>query len=1069
MADSDDPTQAARPGALRMPASTAVVGAPRATVPTTAATGSADGRYRVEVELARGGMGRVSRGVDVELGRAVAIKESLDRAPEVIARLLREAAITARLQHPSIGSLYDVARDDDGAPLLVMRLIDGRPLDQVIDATATLDERLALVPRVMAAVEAVAFAHRLGVIHRDLKPGNILVGDLGDTVVIDWGLASFGPDAAFARGGAPGVLADATLAGTVMGTPGFMAPEQARGEPADARADVFALGATLFYTLTGQRPFVGDSATRLIEQARAAPAQRIATVEPGVPRDLATVVDKALAHDPDARYPSAEALAADLRDFLAGRLVSAHHYSRRQRARRFARRQRVPLAIAAVAFAVVATVGGLAVRGVVHARDRAEAAAAQARAAERAAQIARDAESARGDELIEQKAREVLPTDPDRAVAFLRLRRARGDAVERAIVLEATAGGVGPIWDAHRGRITGAAWLGAGDTALTADVTGALVWHDLRGGRRALAIGAPVVLGPERLADGGAVVATSHELVRLGADGTVRARLALATEPNQLVTDGAWVAISSTAGVTVRDLEAARELVLPAGELCGLSASAGLVAVRLGDQVQATGLTDGATRALGAGWSCELRPDGAAVMIRTDDRLTEVEAASGRVLRTWPLPAGTYSTYGLDTVLVFAGGRLRTIDHDRPLAEIAGAWSRIDRHRNQIAMGVDRRVLVLSGSRTTWFTLDAQPTALAIGPDAARVLVGTAEGGVSVRSLSSGVAVHELGGMVNGVRATTHDSYLATLSNLDAVIVTPTGDHRLRDVLQLTDLRAMLSADATRVMLFIPLSQRVVLGDARGSAVVPGRFGGAALVDGGVLTVDERGVIAERASASAAASVIDELGEPAAGVFAAAAGTVVVVGEGGTLWRRRAGVIERARWAGTPTALWVAADGTAYLGVAGAVVAWPPGGAPSLRATVDGTPSSILAGAPMLVATTDRRIWVERAGALVLLATSQTQTSAGPLLDPRRVVAVGADGAVLSIDPRTAVVTPLPFPRGLIGDLAMLGDGTVLAVIDGRVHAWRDPSPTEPAALAAWTDGLTNATLTDVRSPLTWP
>src|SRR5262245_52644787 len=145
--------------------------------------------YRADREIARGGMGRIVAAEDQRLRRAVALKELLEPAPEQLGRFQREALITARLQHPGIVPVYEAGRWPSGEPFFAMKLVSGRPLDRVIADAATLEDRLALLPRIAAATEAFAYAHSQRVIHRDLKPANILIGEFGETVVIDWGLA----------------------------------------------------------------------------------------------------------------------------------------------------------------------------------------------------------------------------------------------------------------------------------------------------------------------------------------------------------------------------------------------------------------------------------------------------------------------------------------------------------------------------------------------------------------------------------------------------------------------------------------------------------------------------------------------------------------------------------------------------------------------------------------------------------------------------------------------------------------------------------------------------------------
>ncbi|MCA9572160.1 MAG: serine/threonine protein kinase, partial [Myxococcales bacterium] len=227
-------------------------------------------RFRMDEELARGGLGRVHRGYDRVLEREVAVKALLRDVPSTRARFERETRLTARLQHPNIVPVYDGGNDEDGHPFLAMRLVHGRSLDGALAEAGSLEGRLGLLPHVIDACNAIAYAHSERIAHRDLKPDNILVGSFGETVVIDWGLAKdldaldeptftaelpSVPEPA----PAPGTSRSSTLTqlGSVMGTPSYMPPEQARGEVIDERADVYALGAILYELLAGRRPYAG--------------------------------------------------------------------------------------------------------------------------------------------------------------------------------------------------------------------------------------------------------------------------------------------------------------------------------------------------------------------------------------------------------------------------------------------------------------------------------------------------------------------------------------------------------------------------------------------------------------------------------------------------------------------------------------------------------------------------------------------------------------------------------------------------------------------------------------------
>jgi eukaryotic-like serine/threonine-protein kinase len=440
--------------------SRAVEGAQRSSDPVVVEVDPS--HYYFEAVVARGGAGIVLKAIDRRLRRPVAVKQILRGDGTMQARFEREAWLTARLQHPGIVPIYEAGRWPNGESFYAMRLVEGRPLSEVIADCGTLDDRLALLPKVVAVSEAVAYAHTERVLHRDLKPHNVMIGPFGDVVVIDWGLAKDldrpDPDGAEHGAYAAGAPIE-TIAGAVVGTPAYMPPEQARGEPVDERADVYALGALLYHVLTGAPPFTGASNAAVLEQVLTTTAPPVEARQPGVPRDLAAVVGKAMAPDPRARYATAGALCEELQRFVTGQLVQAHQYPRAVLLRRSVRRH--PLATAIGVFAMVlALLGGVAVRRIV---------------------VAKSAAESRGHELLLGQARALLQTDPTASVALLKRypARAGGGEEARAIALDAESRGVARhVLSLHADSVRDVALSPDGAQLASAGADGALFLWD---------------------------------------------------------------------------------------------------------------------------------------------------------------------------------------------------------------------------------------------------------------------------------------------------------------------------------------------------------------------------------------------------------------------------------------------------------------------------------------------------------------------------------------------------------------------------------------------------------------
>lgn len=276
------------------------------------------GRYRLVSRLGKGGMGEVWEAVQEGLGRRVAVKvllPELVHEPELLARFQREAQAAASLGHPNIVQTTDFVSVPGEPPCLVMELLSGQSFARAIEGGPMGEARVAFIA--MQLLEALAVAHRAGIVHRDIKPDNVFltsIAGVDDIVrVLDFGIAKL-----YGETEAPKL----TMTGAVMGTPQYMAPEQARGLAVDARTDLFAVGTCMYQALTGRLPFAGNSFNALLFAIAEEAAPPVASLRANVDPRLAAIVDRAMAKDPSQRFASADEMRGALAPFAAGSTAS---------------------------------------------------------------------------------------------------------------------------------------------------------------------------------------------------------------------------------------------------------------------------------------------------------------------------------------------------------------------------------------------------------------------------------------------------------------------------------------------------------------------------------------------------------------------------------------------------------------------------------------------------------------------------------------------------------------------------------------------------------------------------
>jgi WD40 repeat protein len=501
--------------------------------------------YKLAGVAGVGGMGTVYEALDLRVGRTVALKVLHDGPEDRLGRFLREARITAQLDHPSIVAVHEIGELDDGTPYYTQRLVRGETLASALAHCPGLPQRLKLLAHFLELCQAIAYAHKHGFIHRDIKPGNVLVGEFGVTTVVDWGLARpiadrEQPATGSAAEGAP----DQTIEGRAVGTPAYMSPEQARGDLAavDERSDVWSLGAVLHELLSGTPPYSGTTGEVLAKVLAGPPG----ALRESAPRELVAIATKAMSRAPRDRYPSAGELAAEVSAYMSGERVGTYEYSSIELLRRLVVSHRATSAAIAAALVLGALWG---------------------------VQLTRAARELRNDyahQMLGNAVRYGRVQQWDRTAVYFATARVSEESSEARLGQVAIEGfALRPVWRAVRHESAVLAIAFSGDSALlaTADHAGSVAVSDADTGELLRKIpGEPV----------SAVTFTGGDVLAI-ASGT-RIRLCLARTGTELYTldaranvlalsrdaDGHRLAAATDAGIRLWDLPSRTALADPA-------------------------------------------------------------------------------------------------------------------------------------------------------------------------------------------------------------------------------------------------------------------------------------------------------------------------------------------------------------------------------------------------------------------------------------------------------------------------------------------------------------------------